>query len=156
MKHNHTGTSLCSLMILAFLVLASCSSPREVECTASVSLLPDKGQTWQLTVLNGRSVSRDAKATTLSLNPEAGSFRGMAACNFYAGTYTLGEASLSDGRRPIVIEYSGTGSILCPEADMNAEARFVATLQKANYILITEYTLSLYHDNKEILHFELQ
>ena len=169
MKYNHIyRTSLhlpalqaCDrsgaiLALLSLLILFSCGSHREAVHTAPVSLLPDKSQTWQLTALNGRSVSRDAKITTLTFNPEAGSFRGTTACNIYAGAYTLGEASPSDGRRPFVIEYSGSGSIRCPEADMNAEGRFVAVFQKANYILITEYSLSLYHDNKEILHFELR
>ncbi len=134
----------------------SCVSHRKAAYTAPTSLLPDKSQTWQLTVLNGREVSAGAKTVTLTFNPEAGSFRGQTACNSYAGTYAIGTASTADGRCPFSIETFGTGSILCPDADMNAEGRFVATFAKVNYILITEYTLSLYRDNKETLHFELQ
>lgn len=134
----------------------SCGSQREITHATTGSLLPDKNQVWQLTAINGRQIASDAKATTLSFNPEAGTFRGQTTCNFYAGTYTIGETASADGRRPLVIDCSSTGSVLCPEADMNAEGRFVATFQKANYILITEYTLSFYRDNKEILRFGLQ
>ena len=106
--------------------------------------------------MQGRNLPRDAKTVTLSFNPEAGSFRGSTACNFYAGTYSLGTAAPDDPRLPLDIELVGSGSILCPEADMNAEGRFLAALQKANYILLNENTLTLYRDNKELLHFELR
>ena len=39
---------------------------------------------------------------------------------------------------------------------MNSEVSFLSVLEKANYILIDEFTLSFYRDNKEILRFELQ
>ena len=163
MKYNQLHYSPCTtrhhialIVFLAFTLLSSCGSQRESLHTSTVSLLPDKSQAWQLTILNGREVPQNAKPVTLTFNPEAKSFRGETACNFYAGTYTIGEASTSDGRRPFSIEYSGSGSILCPDADMNAEGRFLATFHKANYILITEYTLSFYRDNKEILRFGIQ
>ena len=70
--------------------------------------------------------------------------------------YTLGEASPVDGRRPLTISLLDLGTIRCPEVDMNAESRFLAVLQKANYIIITQYSLKLYQNKKEILHFELQ
>lgn len=144
------------LTLVLALAAVSCKSSQESTLPATASLLPAKEQIWQLTVLNGREIPRNAKVVTLSFNPEAGSFRGTTACNNYAGTYTLGEASTSNGRRPLSIAGFGAGSVRCPEADMNAESRFTAIFQKANYMSITEYTLSLYHNNKEILRFELQ
>ena len=117
--------------------------------------MPAKGQIWQLTVINNRDIANEAKTTTLTFNPEAGSFRGQTACNSYAGAGIIGEAA-ADGRRPFIIKLLTPGSVRCPEADMNAEERFLSTLKKANHILINEHSLTLYHDNKEILHFELQ
>ncbi len=136
--------------------MGSCSSPRETMHTAAASLLPEKSQTWQLTAVNGRELPSNAKAATLTFNPEAGSFRGTTACNFYAGDYLVGEASPHDGRRPFSIGHFGSGSIRCPEADMNAEERFLTLFQKANSLFIDEYTLTLYRDNKEILQFGLR
>jgi len=112
-------------------------------------------QTWQLTVLNGRSVPDDSKTVTLSFNPEAGIFRGQTACNFFAGAYTLGSAA-PDGKLPLSVDFLGSGSVQCPEADMNAEERFLATLKKATAILIGEHTLAIYQGDREILRFELR
>lgn len=144
------------LPLLAILALGSCGSLRETVPSTAASLLPEKGQTWQLTAINGRAVPANAKTVTLTFNPEAESFRGTTACNFYAGTYLVGEASLADGRRPFSIALFGSGSILCPEADMNAEERFLALFQKANTLFIDEYTLILFRDNKETLRFGLR
>lgn len=146
-----------SLALLALLVLSSCESPQPSVRTSAAELPKlNKNQMWQLSLLNGRDLPNDAKTTTLSFNPEAGSFRGQTACNSYAGAYLLGEASATDGRRSFSILLLTPGSIRCPEADMNAEERFLSVLKKANHILITEYSLSLYYNDKEILHFELQ
>lgn len=134
--------------------MASCGSHREATQNATLSLLPNRNQIWQLTFINGRDVG--SKSTTLSFNPEAGTFRGQTTCNTYAGNYTLGEASPVDGRRPLTISLLDLGTIRCPEVDMNAESRFLAVLQKANYIIISQYYLKLYQNKKEILHFELQ
>lgn len=146
-----------SLALLALLVFSACGSPQPSVHTSATDMPKlNKNQMWQLSLLNGRNLPNDAKITTLSFNPEAGSFRGQTACNSYAGAYLLGETSAADGRRSFSILLLTPGSIRCPEADMNTEERFLSVLKKANYILITEYSLSLYHDNKEILHFELQ
>lgn len=143
------------LPLLTVLMLTACSSTATQIPSNTVTWPLSKEQTWQLTSLNGRSIPDDSKATTLSFNPEAGIFRGQTACNFFAGAYTLGNIA-SDGRYPLSIDFLGSGSIQCPEADMNAEERFLATIKKASAILICEHTLSIYQNDKEILHFELQ
>lgn len=144
------------LPLLIALTLTACASTATQSLSHSVTQTLDKDQVWQLVKMQGRDLPQNAKIVDLTFNPEAGSFRGMTACNFYAGTYTLGEPSPTDGRRPFTIVTFGSGSILCPEADMNAEGRFLSVFEKANYILIDEFTLSFYRDNKEILRFELQ
>lgn len=148
------------LPLLLALATASCSSLHHAapapQATADASLTPVKEQTWQLTAVNGRPLSQNAKPVTLSFNPEANSFRGQTACNSFAGTYSLGSSSPHDPRLPLDIKLLGSGSILCPDADMNAEGRFLALFEKANHLFISTYTLTLYRDSKEILQFELR
>ena len=144
------------LPLLIALTLTACASTATQSLSHPVTQSLKKDQTWQLVKIQGREVSKNAKTVTLTFNPEAESFRGLTACNFYAGTYTLGEPSPTNGRCPFSIGTIGSGSILCPEADMNAEGRFLSMFEKTNHILITEHTLILYQNDKEILHFELQ
>lgn len=144
------------LPIVLALVAVSCKSNQETTRPAENSLLPDKSQTWQLVALNGREIPRNAKTVTLSFNPEAASFRGTTACNTYAGTYTLGSPSPSDGRCSLSISTLESGSLRCPEADINAESRYLSLLQKTNSIFISQHTLTLYQRNKETLRFQLQ
>ena len=143
------------LSLLAVLTITACTSTATQSPCRPVTLSLDKDQIWQLTLINGRQLPNDNKTVTLSFNPEAGIFRGQTACNFYAGSYSLGNPA-SNGRHALSIDFLGSGSVQCPEADMNAEERFLATLKKANYILLNENTLSLFQNEKEILHFELR
>ena len=164
MQPNYLSTNLVKnilkilLPILIAITLTACASTatQAIKQSNNQTISLDKDQVWQLVKIQGRKVSKNDKTVTLTFNPEAESFRGMTACNFYAGTYTLGEPSPTNGRHSFSIVTFGSGSILCPEADMNAEGRFLSVFEKANYILIDEFTLSFYRDNKEILLFELQ
>ena len=140
------------LPLLIALTLTACASTATQSLCHSVTQTLDKDQVWQLVKMQGRDLPQNAKIVDLTFNPEAGSFLELAD---YTGT-PVGEPSPTDGRRPFTIGTFGSGSILCPEADMNAEGRFLSVFEKANYILIDEFTLSFYRDNKEILRFELQ
>ena len=144
--------------ILIALTLTACASTatQAIRQSSNPAISLDKDQVWQLVKIQSRDLPGDAKTVTLTFNPEAESFRGMTACNFYAGTYTLGESSPTDGRRPFSIGTFGSGSIRCPEADMNAEGRYLSIFHKANHLLVTEHTLILYQNDKEILRFEVQ
>lgn len=139
------------------LVLASCGASKPVADTAlgeAVSF--DRHQVWQLVALKGKPVS--GPATTLILNSEAGALNGRSACNRYFADFTqkLVEQTAQGTRYALKISYLGVGETRCPDADMEAEARYLALLPKADACLLTEYTLTLYKGNKEILKFELQ
>ena len=48
------------------------------------------------------------------------------------------------------------GDISCPDAEMNAQFRYISLLMKADAMVVTEYTLTLYCKGAEILKYELQ
>ena len=118
----------------------------------------DKGQTWQLVEFRGKQWQRQGGATTLVLNPEAGTCRGFAACNTYFGTYTakLVSSSAEGDRYELKVDVEGSGSLGCPDAEMNAEGRYLALLEKADAMLVTAYSLTLCQRGREVMVFELQ
>lgn len=116
---------------------------------ASPSAKPDKGQVWQLVSMRGREVKKTT-VVTLTLNPETGNLHGKAQCNTYYATFRLspgGGFKISD---------LGCGEVSCPDADMNAEWRYLSLLPKVDAMTMTEYTMIFYSKGKEILTFELQ
>ena len=116
-----------------------------------------KEQTWQLTSLNGRRIPDGSKSATLTFNPEAGILSGYATCNTYSAHYILADPRAGSEKLQFsIFNFQFSTEIQCPEGDMNAEERFLATLKKATAILIHEHSLSIYQNDKEILHFELQ
>ena len=116
----------------------------------------NKDQTWQLVRIQGRDIPKNAKSVTLTLNPEAGTLSGQATCNTYSANFVIGNQRPDSEKFQFSISNFQFTDIRCPEADMNAEGRFFAAFQKANNILISENSLTLYRDNKELLHFELR
>lgn len=114
----------------------------------------NKDQTWQLVKIQGRDIPKNAKSVTLTLNPEAGTLSGQATCNTYSANFVIGNQRPDSEKFQFSISNFQFTDIRCPEADMNAEGRFFAALQKANNILVSENSLTLYRDNKELLHFE--
>lgn len=144
------------LTLFAVLLLGACASrpPHSDHQPPPPNLT--KNQVWQLTLLNGRDIPNDSKVTTLSFNPEAGIFSAHSACNSFSGVFNMGETPTADGRRSFSLRILSPNTLHCPESDMNAEERFLSTLKKANYILADEHALSLFQNDKEILHFELQ
>lgn len=139
------------LSLLATLIIASCASSPFTPPAAPPSLSPtlSKDQTWQLVKLQGRTVPPHAKATTLSFNPEARTLRGQTPCNPYSADYSIHNSTLT-------IQNLQSSSLLCPEADINAEKRYLATLKKCTQISLSSSTLSLGIKNKVLLVFELQ
>lgn len=140
--------------LLSLLCITACSSPKHA-ATDDNPLLPQKEQVWQLTTMRGRPVEA---LITLSFNTEASTLNGTATCNRYGADCRLTySASSPEGYRYTVsVDNLTAGNTLCPEADMNAEARYLALLPKADALLITPYNLTLFQRDKEILHFELQ
>ena len=114
----------------------------------------NKDQTWQLVKIQGRDIPKNAKSVTLSFNPEAGTLSGQATCNTYSANFVIGNQRPDSEKIQISISNFQFTDIRCPEAHMNAEGRFFAAFQKANNILVSENSLTLYRDNKELLHFE--
>lgn len=121
-------------------------------------LLPAKEQVWQLVSMRGKTINANSGTITLTVNPEANSLSGTATCNRYGADCRLGSVQqLPQGDRyTLTIANLDHGNTLCPEADMNAEARYLALLPKADALLMTAYTLTLLQKDKEILRFELQ
>ena len=144
---------------LGLLLVMACggvnkSTGTQVPTSSTLNTL-GKSQTWQLVAMRGKAVP---SATTLVFNPEAGTLGGFAACNNYFCTYNAKlTASDADGDHyALTVKLEGGGSIGCPEAVMNAEARYLALLGKADGMLVTAYTLTLTQRGKEILKYELQ
>ena len=143
-------------LLLLLPLTGGCISSRHQASTPPVQTIPvDKDQTWQLVSLRGKEWNHP---TTLVFNPEAGTCRGFAVCNTYFCHYTAKlVSSTSEGDRyELSIKFEGSGSVGCPDAVMNAEGRYLALLPKADAMLISAYTLTLYQRGKEILKFELQ
>lgn len=147
------------VICLAFLLTIACSSPRSATAPQNTEVLePQREQVWQLVAERGRDIKNGTPITTLSFNPEAGTFRGHSACNVYHGEYRL----QLEQRRPegdmyaITVNFGGCGNVRCPEADMNAEQRFTSLLPKADHMLVSAYELKLFQRGKELLKFELQ
>ena len=145
-----------TLLPLVALLFGACSGTHHVAKTPLEVPVFEKEQVWQLTTMRGRPADRQSKEITLQFNSEAGSVRGIMACNTYFGHFVCNPGDPETGRHPISITLEGSGSLGCPEADMNAEGRFFAAFQKANNILISDNSLTLYRDNKELLLFELR
>lgn len=148
------------IALVACLLLTACGGSRQPSAVnrQTPPLEPQKGQVWQLVAVRGKAVSRTAGLTTLTFNPEAGTISGKTACNTYYGSYRMRlEASTAEGYR-YALAFSGIGSgdTRCPEADMNAEARYMAMLPKADAMCVDAYTMTLYQRGKEILKYEMQ
>lgn len=143
-----------ALLFISMAVVA-CSSHKAAAVADNEPLLPQKSQVWQLTTLRGRPVNA---TITLAFNTEAATLNGRATCNTYGADcrLTYSAASSEGYRYTVAIANLAAGNTLCPEADMNAESRYLALLPKADAMLLTPYNLTLYQKDKEILHFELQ
>ncbi len=143
------------LLTLA-LLLTACKASKTV--ALADLLLPQKEQTWQLVARQGHPLNRTKAAPSLVINPDAGVATGFAYCNEYTFKLKLVPAgSQPDGDYyTIHLGLWGSGNLGCPESDMNAEQRYLSLLAKASLLRITATTLTLFHRDKEILHFELK
>lgn len=147
-----------TLLFTLLLLMTACGSHKEPLAPSREPLIPQKEQTWQLLTIQGRSPHYLSAAPTLRFNPEAGTLSGFAYCNTYTFRYSLHLSSQqTDGDyHSISLQPWGGSSLGCPEADMNAEKRFLLLLSKATTLRITATTLTLFQRDKELLHFELQ
>lgn len=148
-----------SLLLLSALLLPiACGTPRGTAAAPTAPALEfDRHQVWLLTTMRGKPVSQ-SNTITLMLNAEAGALNGRAWCNRYFADFSCRvDAPSAEGTRyKINVSYLGTDGLHCPEADMDAEARYFALLAKADACLLTTYSLTLYRGAKEIMYFELQ
>lgn len=140
------------IVLTVMLLVATGCNFRHMESSAVPLMSPDKGQMWQLVEQRGREV-KSGTMVTLTLNPETGSMHGKAQCNSY---YTDFKLTPDGGRYKLTLGEIGCSEIGCPDADMNAEFRYLSLLQKADAMEMTEYTMTLYSKGKEILKYELQ
>lgn len=145
-----------TLLPLVALLFGACSGTHHVAKTPLEVPVFEKEQVWQLTTMRGRPADRQSKEITLQFNSEAGSVRGIMSCNTYFGHFVCNPGDPATGRYPISITLEGSGSLGCPEADMNADTRFYALLPKATHAVFTATSITLYQNSKEILHFELR
>ena len=148
------------IALVACLSLTACGGTKSAGSTATQqeALAPQKEQVWQLVAMRGKAVSRTENLLTLTFNPEAGTLSGKAPCNSYYGSYRLMlKLQMTDGDHyTLKLSEVGSTKVYCNEADINAEARYLALLPKADAMTIDAYTLTLYQRGKEILKYELQ
>ncbi len=144
--------------LLGILCLLACTSTKPAPSTSVPPLLPQKEQVWQLVAMRGKPLPSRSATITLSFNTEAATLSGRASCNTYGADCRLNlvEQRPQGDLYSITIDGIDSGRTLCPEADMNAEARYLALLQKADALLIDAYAITLLQKDKEILRFELQ
>lgn len=147
------------ILLLALLIAVGCR-------TAKVEVQPpvlQKDQVWKLVEIQGRKVDNKSAAVTLTFNPEAGTLRGQAACNSYGADYKLGTLVAANPNENAdwcafsVGEINHT-TVQCPDAEMNAEMRYLARLAKCNQLALADCgnTLILGQKGKPQLVFELQ
>ena len=148
------------IALVACLLLTACGGSRQPSAVnrQTPPLEPQKGQVWQLVAVRGKAVNRQAEPVTLTFNPEAKTVSGRTACNNYYGNYTLRlEAQQPEGDRyTLTLSGIGYGDTRCPEAEMNAEARYMALFEKADALMLDAYTMTLYQKGRETLKYELQ
>lgn len=161
MSKGMRASAITRIALVACLLLTACGGSKpagSTEARQQEALAPQKGQVWQLVAMRGKAVSRTTDIITLTFNPEAGTLSGKAPCNSYYGNYRLRLDSQSPEGDNYTLKLTDVGStkVYCSEADMNAEARYLALLPKADALTIDAYTLTLYQKGKEILKYELQ
>lgn len=149
---------LTTCWLLGILCLIACTSTKPAPTSAAAPLQPQKEQVWQLVAMRGKPLPPRSATITLTFNTEAATLSGRASCNTYGADcrLTLVEQQPQGDLFHITIDNVASGNTLCPEADMNAEARYLALLPKADALLIDAYAISLLQKGKEILRFELQ
>ena len=157
MKKTTLSISKRIVLILFTMVFFACSTAKHNTAAIPDLLQPDKNQIWQLVAMRSRNLN-PASPVTLLLNPDTGIISGNANCNNYYAKFTIKPLrSTPEGDVfQLSVNSLSTGSTRCPDADMNAEQRYTALLEKADTMVLTAYTLTLYQRGKEILKFELQ
>lgn len=143
------------LPLFAALLTTACAghkAPQSSNCPITL----EKDQIWQLTKMQGRDINRNTKSTNLSFNPEAGTLKGQTACNSYSANYSIGNSSDEKMFFQFATSNFQFSNVQCPEADMNAESRYLAILKKCTQISVTSTTLTLSNKDKPLLVFELQ
>ena len=139
------------LLVITAILAGGCSVRHADEAMRDMPH-PDKGQVWQLVEMRGREV-KGGTTVTLTLNPETGVLHGRAQCNDYYADFAMLPRG---GRYALGLSNMGCGETSCPDADMNAEARYLSLLGRADAMTMDEYTMILYCKGKEILKYELQ
>lgn len=137
--------------------LSGCRSAKVVVAPPELS----RQQVWRLVEMHGSRHNPGSAPITIVFNAEAGTVRGRAVCNTYNADYTLSALSVSvdDAYEWCGLKITGieSGSVQCPEAEMNAEARYLAKLRQCNQLAVIDAgnTLVLGVRNKPVLRFEL-
>ena len=144
------------LMVLAILMHISCTSTATQSPSHSTTQSLDKSQVWQLVKIQGRNIDRTATPTTLAFNPEAHTLRGQTQCNTYSADYTLSQPLSHSATQSLTISNFQLSNVQCPDAEMNAETRYLSTLKKCTQLSLTATTLTLGNKNKALLEFELR
>lgn len=156
-----SALSIFAIAIVALSANVACRSPRSSLHYPDAPVPLDKELVWQLVALRGKALRADAagSATTLVFNPEAATFRGEGPCNDYGGEYALrlverrADGDLYDLRLTL---HSPLSTTQCPDAEMNAESRYLALLGRADRMLLSAYSVVLYQRDKEIARYELR
>ena len=142
-------------MSLTFLLFVACAGSQKADSTPLEIPAFDKGEVWQLVAINGKPLTYHP-APTLIFNPETSTIHGTMACNTYLASFSCRPANPSSARYPIQISLLSSGTLVCPDALLNADSRFLALLPRATHLAYSPSSITLFQRNKELLRFELQ
>ncbi len=158
MKATNALVALCLVLAAAGAVgCTAARAPEAASATVAEPLAPTHEQVWQLVEMRGRKVERSLAAVTLVVNPQAGTVKGQGACNgYYADCRLRWTATDQEGHHySLRLENVGSHDRQCPDAEMNADARYLALLAKADGLVLTPTTLVLFQKERPLLKYEL-
>ena len=143
------------LIPLAALLLCACGATHKADTAPLPPPTFDKAEVFQLVSIQGRPLTYQP-APTLIFNPETSTIHGPMACNTYLASFSCRPANPSSARYPIQISLLSSGTLVCPDALLNADSRFLALLPRATHLAYSPSSITLFQRNKELLRFELQ
>ena len=152
------GRGLAAVALVAALTLLACRSSRAV----STPPVLERTQVWQLVEVQGRPVDRGAAPVTLVFNSETSTLGGQTACNTYSAPFTLAPLAVEGEKGAdwcsITVGAIEHSSVQCPDAVMNAEARYLNRLRQCSQLALADAgtTLILAHRDRPQLVFELK
>lgn len=140
------------------LVMMSCTCSKKQQANETV-LEFSSADVWQLTHIRGSKVTySNSEPVTIQFNTESGTINGFAGCNRFFGNYINKVADTPESGTQGEISFTGVGAtkMMCPEAEMRIEDKFLPLIEKSTRYSLSKYTLVIYQKDKEVMRFEKQ